>query len=107
VAISPQREEFSRQLIKKHNLTFPLLRDQGNAYAERLKVAFQLSDDLRELYQGLDIDLERYNGDDSWVLPLPAGFVVDTEGIIRVAEVSADYTVRPEPEDLLQTLSRL
>lgn len=107
MAISPQREEFSRQLTKKHNLTFPLLRDHDNVYAKQLGIAFRLSEDLRNLYQDLGIDLERYNGNDSWTLPLPAGFVVDTEGIIQVAEVSADYTVRPEPEDLLEALSRL
>lgn len=107
MAISPQREEFSRKLIEKHHLTFPLLRDQGNVYAAKLEIAFRLPGDLRELYQELGIDLEKYNGDDSWALPLPAGFVVDTEGLIRVAEVSADYTVRPEPEELLQAMSRL
>ena len=84
-----------------------MLRDQGNAYARQLGITFRLSADLRNLYQELGIDLERYNGDDSWELPLPAGFVVDTEGIIRRAEVSADYTVRPEPEELLEALSHL
>lgn len=39
----------------------------------------------------------RFNGDDSWTLPMPARFIIDRDGIIRSADVSPDYTVRSEP----------
>ena len=43
------------------------------------------------------IDLPKYNGDDSWTLPVPTRLVVDTNGIIRAADIEVDYTRRPEP----------
>ena len=38
---------------------------------------------------------------DIWTLPMPARFVVGRDGIIRYAEVSPDYTRRPDPSKLL------
>jgi peroxiredoxin len=46
----------------------------------------------------------KIHGDDSWTLPLPARFIIDPDGIIGDAEISADYTVRPEPEHTLEKL---
>jgi peroxiredoxin len=51
--------------------------------------------------------LEKFNGDDSWTLPMPARFVIDRSGIIRYAEVNPDYTVRPEPEEVIGVLRGL
>ena len=59
------------------------------------------------LFLGFGIDLAEYNGDDSWVLPIPARFIVDSEGIIRYAEADPDYMIRPEPEDTLAALRDL
>ncbi len=52
----------------------------------------------------LGVDLPRFNGDNSWELPMPATFVVDRDGIIRWASVDPDYTVRPEPEQVLEAV---
>ncbi|MCG8424882.1 MAG: hypothetical protein MJE77_43915 [Proteobacteria bacterium] len=69
---------------------------------------YSFSDELRRVYRdGLRIDLPANNGDDSWTLPMPARFVVDTGGTIHYADAAADYTVRPEPEETLAALRTL
>ncbi len=35
---------------------------------------------------------------------MPATFVVDRDGLIRWASVDPDYTVRPEPDDVLEAV---
>jgi len=45
------------------------------------------------------------NGDPSWTLPMPARYVIGQDGIILYAEVNPDYTIRPDPEDLLPVLN--
>jgi len=62
---------------------------------------------MRDMYRGWNIDLERYNGDDSWMLPIPARFIVDREGFIRYAEADPDYMTRPESADTLEALRSL
>ena len=105
--ISPQLEKFSRQIVKKHELTFPVLSDLGNQVAEQFGLKFAFPGYLQELYRGFGLELPRYNGDDSWTLPLPARFVIAPDGFIRDAEANADYTLRPEPEQTLKALGNL
>jgi hypothetical protein len=63
---------------------------------------------LIELYRDtFKNDLSRTNGDSSWTLPMPARYVIRTDGVIGYAEVNPDYTRRPDPEELLPALSAL
>jgi peroxiredoxin len=102
--ISPQLEKYSKQVAKKHNLTFNVLCDQGNQVASQFGLTISLSGDLRTLYTNFGIDLERFNGDDSWTLPMPGRFILDQQGTIISADVNPDYTIRPEPEDIIEIL---
>ena len=107
VAISPQLEVHSREFSEEKKLTFELLSDPGNEVAQLYGIRFELSEDLKEVYQKFGIDLPKYNGDDSWTLPLPARLIIDQGGVIRYAEINTDYTVRPEPEDTLEALKKI
>lgn len=75
--------------------------------AAAFNLVYPLPEDLRKVYLGFGIDLVKFNGDDSWTLPMPARFVIDREGIIRAAEVSADYMVRADPADTVEVLKAL
>jgi len=46
-------------------------------------------------------------GDDSRTLPIPARYIIDTDGIIRYARSDPDYTHRPEPEETIEALRRI
>jgi peroxiredoxin len=107
LTISPQQPEFNRELIKEKNLTFDLLSDPGNRVAETYGLVYAFPEDLKQIYLQFDIDLGKYNGDESWTLPMPGRFVIDRSGIIKYAEVNPDYTVRPEPEEVIGVLKRL
>jgi peroxiredoxin len=98
VAITGQLAEHSRAMIAKHDLNYRLLTDPGHDYGAKLGLRFTVPPDLKEVYMARDIDLPRYNGDDSWTLVVPVRLVVDTSGIIRAADIEVDYTRRPEPE---------
>lgn len=100
-------EKYSKQVAAKYNLKSRLLSDRGNQAASRFALVFTLPEDLREVYRSLGIDLERFNGDDSWTLPMPARFVVDAESVIRHVDADPDYTVRPEPGDLTGLIKAL
>ena len=107
LAISPQTAEKSRELIAARKYTFPILRDEANAYAAQFNVLNRLPDDLRERYLGFGIDLVASNGESSGTLPVPGTYVIDREGIIRHAAFDADYTRRPEPDGAVAALGTL
>jgi len=108
IAISPQSQPNSLKSQRENKITFPILSDPGNEVAARFGLRFKLPDYLIELYRdSFKNDLSRTNGDSSWTLPMPARYVIGTDGVIAYAEVSPDYTHRPDPEELLPALSAL
>ncbi len=104
--VSPQTEEHSRAFMEKKGLSMEVLSDPGNRVAEEYGLAYELPEDLKEVYLKFDIDLEKHNGDSSWSLPLSARYIVDSDRRIRYAEVSADYTKRPDPSHTIEALKR-
>jgi peroxiredoxin len=102
VAISPQTAPNSRRSQRENNLSFPILSDPHNDVAASFGIRFGLPDYLTNLYKNVfKNNLEIINGDDSWRLPMPARFVIGQDGTIRHAEVSPDYTRRPDPQEVL------
>ncbi|PYE19627.1 peroxiredoxin [Paraburkholderia silvatlantica] len=104
VAISPQVASNSRKSVRQNELEFPILSDTHNDVAAAFGLRFELQDYLVELYKSLKNDLPAFNGDRSWTLPMPARYVIASDGTIVYAEVNPDYTQRPDPAELLPAL---
>lgn len=104
VVLSPQSAANSRRSTRIAGLEFPMLIDKANTVAAAFGLRFKLPEDLIALYKSFGNDLALANGEDSWTLPMPARFVIDPAGVVRYAEVNPDYSVRPEPRDLLAVL---
>jgi peroxiredoxin len=107
VAISPQTPLNSRKSERDNKLTFKILSDAKAELANAFGIRFALPDYLIEVYKGFKTDLPLVNGDPSWVLPMPARYVIGADGVIAYAEINPDYTQRPDPSDLLPVLDRL
>jgi peroxiredoxin len=82
----------------------PLLSDLHNKVARQYGLVFELSYVLKELQKGFGNPLPKFNGDDSWELPMPGTFVLDVEGFVRLAHVDPDYMRRLEPATMLDSL---
>jgi peroxiredoxin len=107
VSISPQSLTNGRKAKRDKQVTFPMLSDPNGDVADAFGLRFRLPDDLIGLYTNFGVDLPMINDDPSWTLPMPARFVIRQDGVIAYAEVSPDYTRRPDPADLLPVLKRL
>jgi peroxiredoxin len=104
VVLTPELERYTRALHRKLNLTFDILSDLHLKTADQFRLVFTLPDYLRELYKSFGSTLDRFNDEPEYRLPMPARYVIDKQGIIRSADVNADYTIRPEPADTLAKL---
>ena len=107
VAISPQLQVNSRKAVRINELRFPVLSDTHNDTAAAFGLRFAMPDYLIELYTKLKNDLPAINGDPSWTLPMPARYVIGTDGIVAYSEVNPDYTHRPDPSEMLPILKKL
>ena len=92
---------------RKLKLTFDILTDLHLKVAEQFGLVFTLPDYLRELYAEVGATLDRLHQEPKYRLPIPGRYLIDRAGMIRGAEVNADYTIRPEPSDTLAALRAL
>jgi len=76
----------------KNTLNFHLLSDPANAYEAELGLTSQVPGPANDI-------------DDA--LPIPARIVVDMSGIVRTADIDADYTNRPEPSKTVADVASL
>jgi peroxiredoxin len=104
VAISPQTVKQSFFMADQHKLRFPLLSDAGNAVARQFGLVYRVPEEQQAIYRRAFINLPVANGDDSWELPIPAVYVIDRDGTVRFATANEDYTERPEPAEVLESL---
>jgi peroxiredoxin len=96
IAISPQLERYSRDVIAQHKLSFDLLSDKGRGCRLRASLhttpgTWSASKRFRHRFPGTP--WRRFM--DATCARAIRRFVVDQSGIIRSAEADPDYTVRP------------
>jgi len=104
VAISPEIPDPSEATSQKNALTYPVLTDPQNALAEALGIVFELPLELQALYEAFEHNLPAENGEAGWRLPIPATYVVGSDGRIVFAHVARDYRTRAEPAEALAVL---
>ena len=104
VAISPQTPDYALTDVEKKQLTFPVLTDKGNRVAREFKLVFALSDELKKLQTHFGSVLPKFNGDESWELPMPGTFVLDRHGVVKFTSVDPNWMVRVEPAAILEAL---
>ena len=107
VAISPQTAPNSRKSQRDNKLEFPILSDARSEVAHAFGIRFALPEYLAKVYKDFGNNLPVVNDDPAWVLPMPARYVIATDGTIAYSEVNPDYTHRPDPSELLPVLDRL
>lgn len=107
VAISPETPDNSLTTTEKGELKFQVLSDVGNKVAGQFGLVFTVPSELQKLYDKFGIDVPKYNGDESWTLPMPGTYVLDKDGTVSYAYVDADYTKRAEPDEVIAKLKEI
>ena len=102
VAIMPETQEYAAKLKTEAGAPFPVLTDLDNGYALSLNLAIWLGAEIERLLSYLD--MASFHGNDGWVLPIPATFVVGRDGMVKARFVDPDFRRRMAIEDLLAAL---
>lgn len=106
VAVSPELPDFADKTIDRHGLKFQVLSDVGNKVAKKYNLVFKLPDELVALYLKLGHNLSAYNGNENAEIPVPATFVINSDMRISYSFGKADYTVRAEPDEIIEAIKR-
>ena len=104
VAIMPDRQQFAEEFKNESNARFPILTDMDNGYALSLNLVFWVGMEMERMISAAGWDIPSYQGNTSWMLPIPATFVVDQDRRVKARFVDPDYRKRMAIDDLMMAL---
>jgi peroxiredoxin len=104
VGITPEKPDNSLSTAEKNALAFDVCSDLDLSVSRSYGLVFELYEELKPIYLAVAKDLSEWNASGTWELPIPATYVVDRSGKIRLAYVDANYATRLEPQVILETL---
>ena len=107
LAITPMPPNRCSAEAERDLLAFSVLSDAGNVVSERYGVAYDLAPALRGLYTRLGHDLPTINRTGDWRVPLPATFIVGSDGCIVHSDVQPVAHRRMDPADVVRVLDKL
>ena len=103
VAIMPETQAYSAKFKTDAAVPFPVLTDLDNGYALSLGLAIWLGPEIQGLLSPMQ-DMPAFHGNDGWVLPIPATFVVGRDGVVKARFVDPDFRKRMAIDDLIAAM---
>jgi len=103
-AVVPDRQKFAAWLKSDAKAPFPILTDLDNGYAMSLGLAIWVGEEMKNLMTSSGWDPAVSQGTENWMLPIPATFIVGTDGMVAARFVDPDYRMRMAIEDMVGAL---
>ncbi len=101
IAISPDRPANLEASVEKHSLTYTLLSDSDMEASRAFGLAYEVDPSTLETLRNYGTDLEAASGEKHHQLPVPAVFLLRTDGLITFMYANPNYKVRLDPRILL------
>ncbi|GGQ18319.1 peroxiredoxin-like family protein [Shewanella litoralis] len=104
VGISPDTPEKMRASLTEQKLDYLLLSDSSLTASQAFGLAYYTSADITKKYTASVVTNELFTtpeGEKRLVLPVPAVYLADKNGLIHFQYVNPNYKVRPAPELIL------
>jgi peroxiredoxin len=105
VVISPDRQMYLAHLKQDSRACFPILSDIDNGYAMSIGLAFFMGAELKTLYTEFGNHFDEYQGNSAGMIPIPATFVIATDGTVAARFIEPDYRRRMAIDDLIEAVA--
>lgn len=90
IAIMPDMQKFVADFKLQSKVPFLILTDADNGYALSLNLTIWVGAEMQNMMKDR-LDLSTIQGNSSWMLPIPATFVVGRDGLIRARFIDPDF----------------
>jgi len=104
IAVMPDRQQFAAEFKSELKAPFPILTDIDNGYALSLNLVIWVGEEMARFISAAGWDIPKFQGNNSWMLPIPATFVVGQDGRVKARFVDPDYRKRMAIKDLISAL---
>jgi peroxiredoxin len=102
IALSPDRPELLSSATEQHDYGYQLMSDFTADAAVAFGLAFRVPEKTLARYRSHGLDLTARSGRRHKILPVPAAYVINRQGMIRFAYWNPDYKERIDARKLLQ-----
>jgi peroxiredoxin len=106
VAITPESIEFVERTVKMNNISFTVIYDCQEKIMMDYDVMFDVSPGYQEMLKQKDLDLVSINLHPEAHLPVPATYIINSQGIIVAAWFDPDYRKRASVSWIIQNLGK-
>jgi len=104
MAVSAENGESLENMKVKSKSNFQFISDQGYELMTAFNVEYFVPTKMVEKLASNGIDLTESHGADEPMLPIPATFLIDQNGIIQYVHYETDYKKRPDVNDILSAV---
>ena len=105
LAISPEKQEVSKEYAESADVKFPILEDKDHTVSKAYKGFYYVTDLYSErVLQGLQKNIAEQNGDEAAMLNVPATYLIGKDKKIKYAFYNVDYSKRATIEDILAAI---
>ncbi len=101
LAITPDKPEELAKSIATHSLTYTLLSDSDATAIRAFGLAFKVDDPTYNRMLSMKVDLEKASGQKHHLLPVPAVYILGTDGVVRFVHYDPDFRKRMDPAKIL------
>lgn len=105
-AISPDSPGNVAKSDAKLDVPYTLLSDADARATRAFGLGFTVDAATREKYRGFGIDLQQASGHDHNVLPVPAVYLVNTDGTVIYRHYDPDYRQRLSAQELMEAVQK-
>lgn len=108
IAISPENPEYLDKMEEKTGASFRLLYDEDYRIADAYDVTFKpTSVQLITYNVVLNGDLKKSHSDESQLLPIPATYIINQDGIVTWRQFDPDYKNRASVKEIIEALNAM
>lgn len=104
LAISPETKENIQKTIQKTKATFPVLADEDMSIMSAYKAIFTVDEKTINRYKGFGIDLDKANGKNGPILPVPATYIIGIDGKLKYVFFDTNYKKRISVKEIFENL---
>ncbi|HMQ77367.1 MAG TPA: peroxiredoxin-like family protein [Flavobacteriales bacterium] len=104
LAISPELPESAEDIVKKSGASFSVIHDEGYRIMCAYGTAFEMPKAQRNKLKLMGLNVDKANGNEEGVLPVPATFIIGRDGRIKAVHFDANYKERMSVKAILSAL---
>lgn len=104
IAVSPELPESAEKTVRKSGATFSVVHDAGYNVMCAYGTAYFLDPDKKKRLKLVGINVDKTNGNDDGVLPVPATFIIGSDGRVAAIHFEEDYKERMSVRAILDAL---